>query len=1152
MSTVRKSAELDQVAARLRLSESNRGPLLGDLQAMFAKSKEMPGRVIEWAWTEETNSRSYTLTAKFPYFNDEDWWEYELKGDPEWCLRDNRSQGDHLVLEHKTSDLNLVIDIVNTMLANARKAAERSRRAHVGVEAELGPRSSFSTPVFPELRLADELDPDPTRNLQQVFPALAYSRFTGKVEICNDDKIGQVFFEDGLLIHATFSAATGDAAAREIISWRIGNVTCSQDEQTETRSVTKPIDLLLREGHGLLDQKRFLTQQGLAYESYLIKSGKYGSAGLPAEFVLAKKILDYLDRRRTLTDVIRELKPQASEWVPAVCDLLNRRLIGIRPPRKERSATINFLSDVDDQATHLYSAETGLYKYEAFLSFLQREFQLFQQRGVLVSLIVFEMSSKAERLDQKNEWLSAETVGLIGEKIELLKRPLDTFAHFETLDFALLMPNTDLSQATFMAERIVHTLTKLPFKTKQAEKNLLVFCGVANLPAQGSSIKSLITAALQAKDQAREWQWPIVTSPVDQALLENPPQEVHPPVRSARLDPGGDRYGPIGLQDLLISAWLISHENFETAFLLSEKMHMPIGKVLSIEGHIQQRTVDAASHVLSMINEQQLSVDSAIKALQLVDNHGLDIDIVLKRLGTVTQGLKRDKLGQLLKRAGIIKRWKLEEELRHSISVGLPLGWVLVNRGILSQYTLQAALMILGFIRDKSLSHEDGIKALKAVHSGSSSLRQYLRENHIDVTEPVAGLGELLVLGGLLSESELISAREIELMDRKDLESILLKQGYVTEPVLNTAKQLLISINDGKMNREQAAQFLRNNKHIPLTASVIERDFLLESNAELEKFSAVVKPAPVSNAELEKFSAVVKPAPESNAELESVGTSKSVAQPEVSETIVKNQSSSPTTASETSTETQPLESLSLAVTGEIPQVGASQTETQQTLVENESSSQPTAPETSTETPPLESLSSAVTDEIPQVGASQTETGQTLVVNQSLSPPTASETNTETQPLESLSLAVTGEIPQVGASQTETPQTAPRSADESQSSQSPPGVQARTPESKPIKPPRPKTTTIEIDRVKLLRTANFIDDKQIKQALAISNAHNTSLFRTLFDTGEIDQPAVNLAGAAKRHIESGRIDIPQAVKIMRHCKEHKIGFDEALDALEHPL
>ncbi len=1103
MSTVRKSADVNQVVARLRLSETNRAPMLCDLQAMFAKSKEMPGRVIEWVWTEETSSRSFTLTAKFPYFNDKDWWEYELKGDPNWCLSDNRSQA--VVLEHKTSDVNLVSEIVSMIQANERKAADQSRRADAGAEAELGPPSSFSTPVFPELRLADEPEPDPTRNLQQVFPALAYSRFSGKVEVCNDDKIGQVFFEHGVIIHATFSAAAGDAAAREIISWRIGNVKCSQGEQAETRSVTRPMDLLLREGLGLLEQKRFLTQQGLAYESYLIKSGKNGSASLPAEFVLAKKILDYLDRRRTLLDVMRELQPQASEWVPAVCDLLNRRLLGIRPPTKERGAAINFLSGIDDQATNLYSAETGLYKYEAFLSFLQREFQLFQERGVLVSLIVFEMSIKAERIDQKNQWLSAETVGLIGERIELLKRPLDTFAHFETLDFALLMPNTDLTQATFMAERIVHTLTKLPLKTGQKEGNLIVFCGVANLPAQGSSLKNLITAATLAKDQAREYQWPIVTSSSDQALVDHAPQEVHPAFRSAQLDPDGERQGPIGLQDLLISAWLISHENFETAFLLSEKMHMPIGKVLAIEGYIQQQTVDAATHVLSMVNEQQLSVDGAIKALQLVDNHGLDIDVVLKRLGTVTQGTKRHKLGELLKRAGIIRRSALEEELRHSISVGLPLGCVLVNRGMLSQYTLQAALIILGFIRAKSLSREDGVKALKAVHSGASSLRQYLRENNIDVTEPAPGLGELLVLGRLISGSELISAREIELIDRKDLESILLKQGYVTEIGLNTAKELLVSINDGKMNREQAAQNLQNNKYRPVTAAVIERDFLLDPSRESE-FSVENKSAPESNAE-SQFSAESKAALEPNAELEF---------------SVENKSA-PESNAESQFSAESKAALEPNAESEFS-------------VENKSAPEPNAESESI------AASKSVAPEVSEI----------MDENQSSSGPTAPETSTESQLLENPSLAVTGELPQVGASEAETSQTGLGSASESQSSQSPPEEQAGTPGSEPIKPPRAKTMTIEIDRVKLLRTANFIDDKQIKDALTISNAHNTSLFRTLFDTGEIDQPAVNLAGAAKRHIESGRIDIPQAVKIMRHCKEHKMGFDEALDALEGTL
>jgi len=108
--------------------------------------------------------------------------------------------------------------------------------------------------------------------------------------------------------------------------------------------------------------------------------------------------------------------------------------------------------------------------------------------------------------------LPAQAASIAAARIDLVKRPLDVLGHFETLDYAIVLPNTRASSAAFIANRIYENLTATPLIPGVDKSNLFLSFGVANLPNDGDDLASLVSAAKEAKHTAKTGNFPVVLS----------------------------------------------------------------------------------------------------------------------------------------------------------------------------------------------------------------------------------------------------------------------------------------------------------------------------------------------------------------------------------------------------------------------------------------------------------------------------------------------------------------------------------------------------------------------------------------------------------------------------------------------------------------
>lgn len=361
--------------------------------------------------------------------------------------------------------------------------------------------------------------------MADVLTNIGMNKVTGMLEVISDQAIGQVYFVEGVPKHAQAGATRGDAAIKEVVTWRKGDYKFHPKRLTEMTSCEKSLQNSIMEGTALLEQLRHLEGAGLVYESQLVlKQKNLGdtelklmlSKGHPLDFEWQKQIYEMLKKKRTFTDLLRDRPMDIGQWAPLLFNFLYCGILEIKEPSSTRGGALDFLGEGKQTVQALkytfIRPDTGILSWEGLLYFMEYEFYRYEAYSWPMSFILFEVSKRRMDGGFGVEPLPPHVVNTAALRIELVKRPLDALGHFEATEYGLLLPNTRPSQAAFVANRILDALTNTPLAGDVDRRNLILSFGVAGLPSDGEDLLSLIDAARTAKNEAREGTFPIVLS----------------------------------------------------------------------------------------------------------------------------------------------------------------------------------------------------------------------------------------------------------------------------------------------------------------------------------------------------------------------------------------------------------------------------------------------------------------------------------------------------------------------------------------------------------------------------------------------------------------------------------------------------------------
>ncbi len=262
----------------------------------------------------------------------------------------------------------------------------------------------------------------------------------------------------------------------------------------------------------------------------------------------------------------------------------------------------------------------------------------------------------------------------------------------------------------------------------------------------------------------------------------------------------------------MVKAGVITVAQLEDAIKLAGNKRLQLGQMLIMAGNISPRDLQAAVDAQSMLRDRTIDQSTATRCLKIACKTGMNFADVIRDQQCDKSDSLSNKLGELLLEAGLVDREQFGKSMQRSLATGLPLGRILVLNGAISEILLNTALEIQVRIRDGMLTRVEAVEALRA-QAGEIDPQEAQRQTvRMDVGNPPRKsgirLGELMVMAGMLNETDVMSALELGLVKDIPIGQVLVEQGFLSEEMLQNALELQHKVDAGLLQPTEAGQAL--------------------------------------------------------------------------------------------------------------------------------------------------------------------------------------------------------------------------------------------------------------------------------------------------------------------------------------------------------
>lgn len=504
-------------------------PGLSEIHQFLSQAMERRGRLVVVSWLTQDKQNEYSLDIQCP-----------LKGgDTEWRLHIGKDRDKRMLWEYRTTDVLLVYNLIvsasgekqnavqidGTMVSASDNFREQTQKrdsyylqALQTHEVDIAKLSQMGLKDNSWTRGTTEHKGDLSLvQVSSLLQSLLIAKMTGCLEIERDNENAQLYFVDGEPTFAEIGKLSGDECILEIVTWREGKYEFKVRQRTDKSNVRNSLESLVLRGITLKDQINYLKNAGLWPESILqhkqfnVSQEEFDartSTNAPVAQPVLRSLYLAIDEKSTLKEISTRLQLTQSLWVPAIIHLLERDLIAFTNDFTGQDSTEHLLpKSIDPTYIHsvmmsLRRPETGMFTYPAFLYFLEQEYFRGYRGGSPLSVMVMEMRVVKGAPEFKREPLDVVAVAEVFRRISQLKRHVDMVAHYETYDYAMILPNTKSAGANIFAQRIVNALLSTPLPDGAHPGKLSLAFGVACIPEDCTDLSYVLAAAEAAKAQA--------------------------------------------------------------------------------------------------------------------------------------------------------------------------------------------------------------------------------------------------------------------------------------------------------------------------------------------------------------------------------------------------------------------------------------------------------------------------------------------------------------------------------------------------------------------------------------------------------------------------------------------------------------------------
>ncbi|HEY9713290.1 MAG TPA: DUF4388 domain-containing protein, partial [Chroococcales cyanobacterium] len=357
-----------------------------------------------------------------------------------------------------------------------------------------------------------------------LLQSVLMAKMTGKIVMESGKRTAQVWFIDGFPVHAETADAVGEESIFDLLAWKEGNFHFEPGSKTDARTIKQNLDTLLLQGMQLIDNATYLRNAGLRPEATMLRKYKNISekefeamvaSGAPLPLDAQKKFYRSIDENRTVQQFLEKLRLPRSQWIPLMCNMLRCDLVSLSSPSSHTKTHKLEPKSIDKRAIQnvmmsLRRPETGMFTYPAFLYFLEQEYFRGYRSASPISIVVFQIRVRSGNLDPVREPLPLAALGEAVRRISRVKRHVDLMAHYETFDYALLLPNTKTAGAAVFTNRVMKALNSAPLAPGIDSSNLSLAFGIACIPEDTLDLSLLLSAAEVAKNAAQHSNNPVV------------------------------------------------------------------------------------------------------------------------------------------------------------------------------------------------------------------------------------------------------------------------------------------------------------------------------------------------------------------------------------------------------------------------------------------------------------------------------------------------------------------------------------------------------------------------------------------------------------------------------------------------------------------
>lgn len=268
----------------------------------------------------------------------------------------------------------------------------------------------------------------------------------------------------------------------------------------------------------------------------------------------------------------------------------------------------------------------------------------------------------------------------------------------------------------------------------------------------------------------------------------------------------------IRLGEICLQAGMLTQDQLQEAIRHSKGKRLQIGQILVMCGFLTPRDLQSVLQAQSMIRDKSIDFNLAIRCLKIAFKMGSTFGEVLDNHEEApARKAPTGRLGELLLEAGVLRWDQLSKAMEQSLQTGLPLGRMLVLHQVLTDAVLNSVLDIQVRLRDEMLSRDEAVNAVRLAAGVSATAPDATAAEKSQSDAPRrrgVRLGELLVLSGVLTETDVMNALEWGLVNQQAIGQVLINRSLVTPELLEAALKLQKSVDESQLDALNAAECL--------------------------------------------------------------------------------------------------------------------------------------------------------------------------------------------------------------------------------------------------------------------------------------------------------------------------------------------------------